>query len=407
MGGLVTSVYGPGRRARADVPLAALLLIVLGCLANALPKLYADVDVYRLGALTLLDGHSVYHQLPVSAIGGDLPYTYPPSSVLLFVPLALVPAWLGYPLVTAATAYALVPLVKVYASGAPELRRLLGRPWMVFLAAIALLLGHPVANTVYWGQINVILMTMVALDVLSPNPRWPRGLLIGLAAAVKLTPAGFALIFLLRGDRRALLTAAAGFAAATAVAFVFMPADSVFYWTDRVFNATSLRIGGPLANESLFASLEKLGLDGVPLTVLGATGVAAIVAMTWSGTRRALADGDPAMALGVTAAGDLLLSPISWSHHWVLALPTAALVLVRGYQRHDGPLLLAGGLAVAIVWLAPHYALPPVAQWGTLEKVVGSSYQLLALALLVVMAARWFTRRPGPTVTHHDLETVA
>jgi alpha-1,2-mannosyltransferase len=383
------------------------LLIVLGCLANALPKLYADVDVYRLGTLTFFDGASVYHQLPASAIGGPLPYTYPPSSVLLFVPLALVPAWLGYPLLTAATAYALLPLVKVYASAAPELRRLLGRPWLVPLAAIALLLGHPAANTVYWGQINVILMTMVALDVLSPNPRWPRGLLIGLAAAVKLTPAGFALIFLLRGDWRALRTAVAGFAGATALAFVFLPADSVFYWTDRVFNATSLRIGGPEANESLFASLEKLGLDGVSLAVLSATGVLVILAATWFGTRRALADGDAAMALGVTAAGGLLLSPISWSHHWVLALPTAALVLVRGYQRHNGPLLIAGGLAVAIVWLAPHYAMPEVWRWGALEKAVGSSYQLLALALLAVMAARWFTRRPGPAVTRHDLETVS
>lgn len=402
----MTSADRHGARARADIVLTAVLLLVLGCLANALPKLYADVDIYRLGALTFLDGGSVYHQLPASAIGGPLPYTYPPSSVLLFVPLALVPDWLGFPLVTAVTAYALVPLVKVYASAAPELRRLFPHRWLVALAAIVLLLGHPVANTVYWGQINVILMTMVALDVLSPNPRWPRGLLIGLAAAVKLTPAGFVLIFLLRRDWRALLTAVAGFAGATVFAFVLMPADSLFYWTDRVLNATSLRIGGPEANESLFASLEKLGLEGLWLGVLGAVGVLAIAAAIWFGARRALADGDPAMALGVTAAGDLLLSPISWSHHWVLALPTAALVLVRGHQRRDGPLLLAGGLAVAIVWLAPHYTMPVVTQWGTLEKIVGSSYQLLALALLAVMAARWFTRRPGPTVTHRDLETV-
>lgn len=394
-------------RARGDVLLTGALLLALGCLANGLPKLYADVDVYRLGALTFLDGRSIYHQLPPSDIGGALPYTYPPSSALLFVPLALVPTWLGYPLVTAASAFALIPLVKAYRAAAPELHGLLGKPWLVAAAAIALLVGHPVANTIYWGQINVLLMTMVALDVLSPEPRWPRGLLIGLAAAIKLTPAGFALIFLLRRDKRALLTSAAAFAVATAAAFLFMPKDSVFYWTDRVFNATSMRIGDPLANESVFASLEKLGLTGGSLDIAGGALVVAVLAMTWFGTRAAIADGDLVMALGVNAAGVLLLSPISWSHHWVLALPTGALVLVRGYQRHHGPLLLAGGVAVAILWLAPHYDLPAVAKWTLTDKIAGNTYQLLALALLAVMTVRWFVRRSRLATTQRDFEFVA
>lgn len=395
----MTSVFRQAVRARADVVLTCVLLLVLGCVAAGLPKLYADVDVYRLGALTFLDGKSIYHQLPVSDIGGPLPYTYPPSSALLFVPLALVPTWLGYPLITAVSAFALIPLVHAYRAATPEL---LGNSAMVVAAAIALLLGHPVANTVYWGQINVLLMTMVALDVLLPNPRWPRGLLVGIAAAVKLTPAGFALIFLLRRDRRALLGTAAGFAAATGLAFLLMPEDSLSYWTDRVFNATSMRIGGPLANESVFASLEKLGLTGQWLDVLGLLGVLAVLAMTWLGTRRALAEDDLAMALGVNAAGVLLVSPISWSHHWVLALPTAALVLARGYQRHNGPLLLTGWVAVVVVWLAPHYSLPPVVRWTWTDKIVGSTYQLLALALLAVMTVRAAVR----PVTERDFEIV-
>ncbi|HET6501460.1 MAG TPA: glycosyltransferase 87 family protein [Amycolatopsis sp.] len=403
----MTTVLKHGIRTRADVLLTGALLIVLGCLANGLPKLYADVDVYRLGALTFLDGKSIYHQLPVSAIGGALPYTYPPSSAMLFVPLALVPTWLGYPLLTALSAFALIPLTTAYRAAAPELRTLLGKPWLVVAAAIAMLFGHPVANTIYWGQINVLLMTMVALDILSPAPRWPRGLLIGLAAAIKLTPAGFALIFLLRRDHRSLVTSIVSFVAASAIAFVCMPSDSLFYWTNRMFNATSLRIGGPLANESLFASLQKLGLTGTPLTVLDAVLAVAIIAATWFGTRRALADGDLVMALGANAAGVLLLSPISWSHHWVLALPTGALVLLRGYQRHNGPLLVTGGVAVAILWLAPHYSLPPVVDWNWVDKIFGSTYQLLALALLTVLTVRWFRRGSPSLVTQSDLEVVA
>lgn len=403
----MTSVFRRTTRARADVLFTGVLLIVLGCLANGLPKLYADVDVYRLGALTLLDGKSIYHDLPVSTIGGPLPYTYPPSSAVLFIPLALLPTWLGYPLLTAASAFALIPLVNAYRAAAPEVRTLLDRSWLVVAAAIALLFGHPVANTIYWGQINVLLMMMVAVDILQPQPRWPRGLLIGLAAAIKLTPAGFALIFLLRGDRRALLTSIGAFAGATALAFVIAPEDSVFYWTNRVFNATSMRIGGPLANESLFASLEKLGMTGTALDVIGALLAVAVVAATWFGTRRALADGDLVMALGVTAAGVLLISPISWSHHWVLALPTGAIVLLRGYRRHHGPLLVAGWVAVVILWLAPHYSLPPVVDWDVLDDLLGSSYQLLALTLLGVMAVRWLRRGTPPALRQPDLEAVA
>src|SRR5437763_6420527 len=145
------SVVHRAIRARADLLLTVALLLVLGFLARELPKLYADVDVYRLGALTLLDAKSIYHQLPVSAIGGPLPYTYPPSSAIMFVPLALVPPPVGYALVTAMSTLLLIPLVRAYRAAAPELHGLLGRRWLVVAAAIALLLGHPVANTLYWG----------------------------------------------------------------------------------------------------------------------------------------------------------------------------------------------------------------------------------------------------------------
>lgn len=46
---------------------------------------------------------------------------------------------------------------------------------------------------------------LVAADCLTCQPRWPRGLLVGIAAAIKLTPAAFVLFFLLRRDYRAAL----------------------------------------------------------------------------------------------------------------------------------------------------------------------------------------------------------
>jgi alpha-1,2-mannosyltransferase len=378
----------------AETLLAAAMLAALGYLVANLPTWPTDVDVYRLGAETFLKGHSIYNELPVSPEGGPLPYTYPPISAVVFVPLGLLPPAIGFPLLSVVTALALIPLVLAYRQGAPELRSLLFKPWMVLAAAVALTVAHPVKNTLFWGQINVILMMLVAVDILWPNPRWPRGILIGIAAAVKLTPAGFVLILLLRKDYRAVVASIISFLVMTAIGWLLLPSDSFIYWTNRIFHATDMNIGLPYANESLTASLDKLGMTGTTLSVVSAIGVLLVLVMTCLGTKRALTDGNTALALGVTAAGVLLISPISWSHHWILALSTAALLLVMGYQRRNAWLLIAGGVSVAVYWAAPHYSMPLFAdQWDLPDKIAGSSYQLLALALLVVMTVRQLAKR--------------
>ena len=73
------------------------------------------------------------------------------------------------------------------------------------------LLLEPVRSTLAYGQVNIVLMALVALDCLTAEPRWPRGALTGLAAALKLTPAAFVLFFLLRRDYRAAATAGVSF----------------------------------------------------------------------------------------------------------------------------------------------------------------------------------------------------
>ena len=62
------------------------------------------------------------------------------------------------------------------------MRRLL--PW----ALPAALLLEPVRSTLTYGQINALIMALVAFDCLTRAPRWPRGVLVGVAAALKLLP---------------------------------------------------------------------------------------------------------------------------------------------------------------------------------------------------------------------------
>ena len=133
------------------------------------------------------------------------------------------------------------------------MRRLL--PW----ALPAALLLEPIRSTLTYGQINSLLMALVAFDCLTRAPRWPRGILVGIAAAVKLTPAVFLLFFLLRRDLRSAARAGLSFAACTGAGFALAPDDSLRYWTQNAYQPT--RIGGIAyaANQSILGTLARRG----------------------------------------------------------------------------------------------------------------------------------------------------
>src|SRR5690606_21873080 len=107
-----------------------------------------------------------------------------------------------------------------------------------------------------FGQVNIWLMALVALDCLSRAPRWPRGLLVGLAAAIKLTPAGFLLFFLVRKDFRAAAVAVATLLSTVVVGFVIAPAASVHYWTTTMFTASGLSASAFATNQTIAGELS-------------------------------------------------------------------------------------------------------------------------------------------------------
>ena len=352
-----------------------------------------DLDVYRIGGRVWLNGGNLYGALPATAIGARLPFSYPPVAAVLLSPLSLVPMAVADAVLTLATIALAAVVLRVF------LRSLdgalgdcpggAGSWWTVGWLLPAALLLEPVRNTLDYGQVNVALMALVALDCLTARPRWPRGALVGVAAAVKLTPAAFVLFFLLRRDYRAAATAAASFAASTGAGFLLAPRDSARYWTS-VITATG-RPGSPVyaANQSIQGVLARAGLD--PHSPAGAivwlAASTAVLALACRGMRRALADSADAWALSLNAFAALLISPISWSHHWVwgeTAMLTLAL-LSRGHRRR-------GALAVAICGLvvfaaAPQWWFPSGGNrelhWAAWQQVLGSSYVILAAVVLL------------------------
>jgi alpha-1,2-mannosyltransferase len=199
--------------------------------------------------------------------------------------------------------------------------------------------------------------------------------LIGVAAAIKLTPAVFVLYFLVRRQYREAAVAVAAFVGLAVLGFVLAPRDSAEYWFGVLFDPD--RIGGATYayNQCFQAFLSRVMVEGpvrslLWLGLVAVTGVLAAVA-----ARRARAAGDDVLALLAIASWGLLASPVSWSHHWVWVVPAA---LYLGYHRHK--LML---LATIPFLFGPHTLLDPEGRnWSWPEQVFGAGYVVLGLAFL-------------------------
>ena len=355
-----------------------------------------DLDVYRTGSHVLLHGGNLYGRLPRLATGAELPFTYPPFAAMAFIPLAILgytaANWLLSAVTIAAVAATLwCVAVSTPGSAGTRMRQLL--PW----ALPAALLLEPVRSTLTYGQVNALLMVLVTFDCLTRTPRWPRGMGVGIAAAIKLTPGVFLLFFLLRRDLRSAARAALAFAACTAAGFVLAPRDSLAYWTRIVYQPG--RVGGIAyaSNQSILGTLTRLGLTGPARTWLwlALSLLAAVLAVT--GMRRVLRTGHMTHALVLNAAAGLLISPISWSHHWVWAAPAlfTCLAATSPNRRRPPPLAVVALLTFAI---APHWLLPSGAgrelHWSWWQQAVGDSFALIGFAVLTLAIIT--NQRPHP-----------
>ena len=349
-----------------------------------------DLDVYRIGSTVWRNGGSLYGVLPHTSGGITLPFTYPPAAAIIFAPLSLIPFALASTLITVATVVSLL-VVLYLAVRSLGLKVAGGDRWLLLGALLPLaLLIEPVRQTLGFGQVNVLLMVLVALDCLTTTKRWPRGVLIGLAAAVKLTPAAFILFFVVRKDWRGALYTIVGFVLATAIGFVFDAHDSVLYWTKLVFN--SGRIGGIdyAGNQSLLAVITRFEVPSSLTTVVWGLLVLATLVIAAIGMRRAFNEKQVALALGINAVAELLCSPISWSHHWVWAAPLLLTLGVLAWRTRAWPAITLTLLGALLIYLGPQWWFPNTLDrelhWALWQKIVGSAYVYYGIALLITLA---------------------
>jgi alpha-1,2-mannosyltransferase len=386
----------PARVYWVSVPLMVVGVVVL---LRYLGTYFLDLEVYRLGVGVWLSGGDIYGVLPRTTVGIVLPFIYPPFAAMLMVPLTVAGwtvAWVTLFVLSLAslglTMYLFVR--RLWPSG--------GRAGALAFTSLLVpfcLVLEPVSETFRFGQINLMLMALVAADCLVERTRWPRGLLVGLAAAIKLTPAAFVLFFLLRGDRRAVMVAGVTGLVATGVGAVVAPAQSLRYWGGGLAGAGGMSGSPFFTNQTFQAVFTRAGITGVERTAGWLVLSACLLVLALPAIRRAPAP----LALAATAGVALLVSPTSWSHHWVWVAPALLVAGVSAWRaRSEGWGWVTAIMAVTFV-VAAHQFLPHDDQrelaWSVWQQIVGASYVIVAVALNVALWRQW---RPQPTARTED-----
>ena len=426
----------PRDRARWLLPAsAALLVAVLGLyladLAAHLGSMAAmrDLVVYRNGGLIVrhvapaYDGHRASPLYDWTGQNG-VQFTYPPFAAVVFA-VASVLSWtaMRWAMTLASLAALGVSLWLVFGAlgyaGRPRVR--LGATFGI--SALALL-TEPVQQTLALGQVNLLLMLLVAVDLLTAldgRTRWWHGMGIGLAAGVKLTPLIFIPYLLLVRRYRQAATAAGTFAATVALGYVILPRDSVTYWWHHlVLNANRIVFLGTRGNQSLRGVLIRLAGSVTSGTVPWAVAGILVVVIGLAAAAVLYRAGHPVPGMLACALTGLLVSPLSWDHHWVWVAPGLALLVHLGACARDAVRAAwwaAAGLTTVVFGAWPQFwnlaqaGLTPAGlfwygpatyfargdqpwyhefHWHGLQALAGNSFVLAGLAGLAALVAAAF-----------------
>jgi len=349
--------------------LAAVLAVYLADLVTHLSSMAAmrDLVVYRDGGLIVRHvppAYDAHHTSPLYDWTGQngVQFTYPPFAAVIFAVASLL-SWtaLRWAMTLASLAALGLSLWLVFGAlgyrDRPAIR--LGATLGVSALALA---TEPVQQTLALGQVNLLLMLLVVADLLTAGAltpggfegrtRWWHGAGIGIAAGVKLTPLIFIPYLLLIRRYRQAATAAGVFAATAALGYAILPRDSSTYWAHGLFlKANRIVFLGTRGNQSLRGVLTRLAgsvsegtVPWIAAAILIAVAGLAAAALLYRARQ-------PVPAMLACALTGLLVSPLSWDHHWVWVAPGIALLAHLGATAARGLVRAAWWGAAACLFL--------------------------------------------------------
>ncbi|MEV0828629.1 glycosyltransferase 87 family protein [Nonomuraea rubra] len=374
---------------------AAVAPLVHTWLTNPDDQRLVDLDVYRTGGQMLLEGRPVYDY--VTPAPQLLPFTYPPIAAMLAVLLA------GMSWETAQWVWTAGIFVALAVTVGFSFRQVLERqdlrkyaPWVFALLMVVCTYLMPIRDQVRFGQVDILLVALCLADCVAKRPWWPRGFLIGLATAVKLTPGVFLIYLLVTRQWRTFFMASFAAAVLTLLPFAVIPQDAVDFWFSALLDPERLGANAATTNQSIRGMLIRLYLPQEWLTSLIWLVIVAVVGWHgFRGARDAYQAGDSLTAVALVGLMAVLLSPVAWIHH--LAWVVVVIAAIVGDGRDPVRLRVAAG-----VWL---YYVVPVPWWGVsliaaqipgvslvLGKIVQNGFGLGAVALVWLLVS-WLPKR--------------
>lgn len=342
-----------------------------------------DLVVYRSAIRWWWGGHDPYAR---SYSIHHLAFTYPPFAFVALSPLAVLPAGLAKLLwflvnIAALTGSLFIVFRSLKWRGSPDL-------WLVavIVSSLAVFVVEPVRSTIDYGQVNAVIMVACLFDLLGPTFRW-RGVLIGCAGALKLTPLIFVLFFLVKRDVKSLSRTAAAFAVSTGLAWLVLPGPSHQFWTKLAWEPERTGKLSYPGNLSWDAVIVRMGPSSAGARYLWAAFVVVTLVVGAMAATRCVKAGSDTCAVLVVAITGLLVSPISWSHHWVWLVMAIPLLLSPNELNRPIRVMLAGLLLLAVV--APYWWFPS----GWIASLAEAVTPIWAFALLSVTCVS--SVRPG------------
>ena len=334
-----------------------------------------DLGVYRSGGLIVRHIRPVFDPklaAPLYDWGGygslGLKFTYTPFAAIVFAVVSLIPWKVLIDFSVGANIVALGAALW-FTFGALGYRdRPRVRLGATLLASGVALWTEPVIRTLYLGQVNLALMALIIWDLCQPDTkasRWWKGAGVGIAAGIKLTPLIFIPYLLFTRKFRQAFMACAGFVFSVLLGFVIQPSDSAKWWFHGLFlQGGRTGFTGWEGNQSLRGILTRFvgsiagsQADWIFAAVLiGILGIACAAMLDRAGHQM--------VGLLAAALTGLLLSPISWDHHWVWIAPGAAVAghyAVRAWRSSRARAWAWWALAGGIVAL---YGAWPGSLWG-------------------------------------------
>jgi alpha-1,2-mannosyltransferase len=374
------------------VAVAVAVMLVVTLAANPTSGLLGDLDIYRGAVNTALAGQDLYSYTYVHPTIHGLGFTYPPFAAVVLVPVALLDSVSAKVIWTALTFVVTVGCIYllVRTSGRGVVA---GSPsgahraaWVAGLS-IPVMLSYPFLHNLVVGQVSLFVIALALFDHLLPR-RW-QGSLVGIAAAIKLTPLVFLPYYVLTKQWRQAAVCSGAFIGATGLAWLVLPAASVSYWTNLLWQTGRVGRTDSTVNKSLLGLLARQLPDGVPTTLVWLAVAAAVGVLAYWRAARHLRDGSPLAAALAVGALSVAVSPISWPHHQLWLVLAACWYVLLG-----GRTATLVGTALFVVFLGyPWFDDYPA---GTVGTLLGIGIELPALAVLLVLGVGLL---PGRRVT--------